>query len=240
MSKKNLKRKNKILGWSLAAALLIGGASAVALIDSETNFFTKMFEEEKISEGYYNVDLSSLVAEAESAKETLKQEVKITDETSPFETIELNYQLYGTEKAPATISLMEDSNALVFDYVSEIEVKFELKEDVEFYVSNLSLAATYVDELNNPITDDRLDIEVKVGNKKLDSYTSALNHVFMADNAVSGDITITIKNVLAEEGEAATFALGSMSFNAFDKEQWVPTVEDKTEESTEETSSVVE
>lgn len=234
---KNLKKKNKVLGWCLAGALVVAGASALALIDAETNVFTKMFEEEKLSEGKYEVDLSSMITEVSSEKETLKQEVEINDLTSPFEKIELNYQLYGTEKEPATIAKAEDSNALVMDYVSEVEIKFELKEDVEFNVSSLSLLASYIDEENTALFEDRLDIDVKVGGKKLDAYTSSENHVFMADNAVSGDIVVTIKNILAEEGEAATFVVGGIVFNGFDTETWTPKAE---EDKTDETTSVAE
>ena len=222
--------KKKTLIGLLIGVTVVAAAASVIAVEAETNIISSWFEEEHISNGNVVVDLSSLVAEKTTEKETLKQEITINDETSPFEKIELNYQLYGSEKKPASITKMTDSNALVLDYVSEVEIKFELKEDVEFYVSSLAFLGGYLDEEGQLLTEDHLDIEVKIGSKKLKEYTSSTTTLFVEDNAYSNDIVMTIKNVLAEEGEPATFTIGALTFNHLDRDAWVPAVDEEVEE----------
>lgn len=224
-----MKKKTKRLTTVAVLASIIAGASVLAVAETQTHFFSGMFEEEHRSNGVVEVALSEMLADAETEKATLKQEVEITDEQSPFEKIEVNYQLYGTEKTPATIELGDDYATL--NYVSEVEIRFELKEDVEFYVSSLTLDNfSYLTEDGEMDLENQLSVEVKVDGKKFDRVTSASQDLWISHNAYSGDIVVTIRNQNVVEGEPSTFTIGQVKINTLDSFDWTPVVVEETEE----------
>ena len=105
--------KKKTLTAVAVLASIIAGASVLAVAETKTHFLSEMLEEEHVSNGKYAVAFNQIVAEETSEKETLKQEVELADENSPFEKMTLNYYLYGDEKTPASITIT-DSGILFF------------------------------------------------------------------------------------------------------------------------------
>ena len=208
-------------------ASIIAGASVLAVAETKTHFLTEMFEQEQVSNGKLEVAFDEMVTEETSEKETLKQEIEINDENSPFEEITLNYHLYGDEETPASISIID--GGILLDHVSKVEITMSLKEDVEFFVSNMVLLGGYTNE-KGELLEDVLDVEIKVGRKTFDSYTNAEQYIFMNNNAVSGDVVITIKNVRADEEKNSAFYLKGLTFNVLDQDVWAPEVEEEAEE----------
>ena len=218
--------KKKTLTAVAVLASIIAGASVLAVAETKTHFLSEMLEEEHVSNGKYAVAFNQIVAEETSEKETLKQEVELADENSPFEKMTLNYYLYGDEKTPASITITD--SGILLDKVSKVEITMSLKEDVEFFISNMVLLGGYTNE-KGELLEDVLDVQVKVGNRSFDLYSNAEQYVFMSNNAISGDVVITIKNTRVDEEKDSSFALGGLSFNVFDQEEWIPEVEEETE-----------
>ena len=208
-------------------ASIIAGASVLAVAETKTHFLSEMFEQEQVSNGKLEVAFDEMVTEETSKKDTLKQEIEINDENSPFEEMTLNYHLYGDEETPASISIID--GGILLDHVSKVEITMSLKEDVEFFISNMVLLGGYTNE-KGELLEDVLDVEIKVGRKVFDSYTNAEQYIFMNNNAVSGDVVITIKNVRADEEKNSAFYLKGLTFNVLDTDAWAPEVEEETEE----------
>lgn len=219
--------KKKTLTAVAVLASIIAGASVLAVAETKTHFLSEMFEQEQVSNGKLEVAFDEMVTEETSKKDTLKQEIEINDENSPFEEMTLNYHLYGDEETPASISIID--GGILLDHVSKVEITMSLKEDVEFFISNMVLLGGYTNE-KGELLEDVLDVEIKVGRKVFDSYTNAEQYIFMNNNAVSGDVVITIKNVRADEEKNSAFYLKGLTFNVLDTDAWAPEVEEETEE----------
>ena len=101
------------------------------------------------------------------------------------------------------------------------------KDGVDYFFVDVD---TFKDKIEKgELLEDVLDVQVKVGNRSFDLYSNAEQYVFMSNNAISGDVVITIKNTRVDEEKDSSFALGGLSFNVFDQEEWIPEVEEETE-----------
>ena len=203
------KIKKKTLKWLLAGAVVVAATSAIAVVDLTTGAVTDVLAERNYADGSYSVDLL-MIDHFETSKESHSLKFDLSE--GPFESINYEFKFAKPENGKAGLS---DGN--IYNFVNEIEITLPLAKNVDYYISQLDIEASCLDEDGQeyPLSETHkyLDISVSVGNHVFTEFIGQEKFIFMSNNAYSGDVKIKVKNLKISEKEASEFVLSNLNFN---------------------------
>lgn len=208
------KMKRKTLVGLLIGASVVATVGVLGVIEGTTGNISKVFQEENICNGSYELTSINSKLTAEMTEDsTLSQKIDYSSESGPFKKAVVNMNLYGDEGGFE----VTEQNQYYFVNVSKLEIKLTLKDDVDFYVNHLLTQIKFSDNEDQ----DQLNLTVKVGMNVFNTYNLGTGYYISAyDNAFSNDITLTITNDKAKEKEDSKFQISRLSFNNNSSSAW--------------------